>query len=576
MSRVRDWMMPLLSLAAAAMCMLPAACSHTPKQSELARLDREANKAMARLVGTSTDSLATLLLGKATEAGDKVYQGKAHLYLSKFYWDLDSSEVIDRLSHLDQAEAIAHETHNDTLLAWVYNQRGVWEMVHNLAPVTARYWFNKSVETATSLGERWLGIPAEINMSQSCMMTGDTMGIQYDRDLFEYAIKSRRPEHIRASGFNCAVYYARIVSDTAMLRPYLDAVESLSENSQGVRPFVYAIFFYHKGQYAKAADMMVLADPMRYRDYSLFYAEILSRLGRYDESDRWVNVNDSFPGVIFSDSEVRSIRIKAVNAAGAGRWSDAYHLQKTYEEMRDSIDASNTRDLSRRYKVEYEVNIKDRQLAEQRMRIRNMATTITLGVVIIILVVVGYSFYHRRKTRFYRDIVRQNMAHIEKETLLEGLLAQREAEIASLVSDRKDASSDDVVKSDSEVERGGLTDDKTDRIFAKIRELTEVQQVWRDVSITRESFADMVGCNRTYFTEVIKRRTGMTYTQYMNSCRIKEAVRILSNADDDTPLKEISASLGFLSIGTFYTAFKQETGITPAAYRKTARELRRE
>ena len=168
------------------------------------------------------------------------------------------------------------------------------------------------------------------------------------------------------------------------------------------------------------------------------------------------------------------------------------------------------------------------------------------------------------------------MAHIEKETLLEGLLAQREAEIASLVSDRKDASSDDVVKSDSEAERGALTDDKTDRIFAKIRELTEVQQVWRDVSITRESFADVVGCNRTYFTEVIKRRTGMTYTQYMNSCRIKEAVRILSNADDDTPLKEISASLGFLSIGTFYTAFKQETGITPAAYRKTARELRRE
>ena len=67
----------------------------------------------------------------------------------------------------------------------------------------------------------------------------------------------------------------------------------------------------------------------------------------------------------------------------------------------------------------------------------------------------------------------------------------------------------------------------------------------------------------------------MSYTQYMNSCRIQEAIRILSDPSDDTPLKDLSTALGFLSLGTFYSSFKQATGISPAAYRKTARELQK-
>lgn len=97
--------------------------------------------------------------------------------------------------------------------------------------------------------------------------------------------------------------------------------------------------------------------------------------------------------------------------------------------------------------------------------------------------------------------------------------------------------------------------------------------MWRDVNITRDSFADMVGCNRTYFTEAIKSHTGMSYTQYMNSCRIREAVRVLSEPADDTPLKNLSASLGFLTLASFYAGFKKETGMSPAAFRKTARDL---
>lgn len=562
MKSFRFRIMPFVCLAAAIICMLlPSACSRSSRQPELRRLDREANDAMARFVDRSTDSLATLLLDRATRAGDRTYQGKAHFYLSKFYWDLDSVTVARKLSHLDQAEAIARETGNDTLLAWVYNQRGVWELSQNLAPVTARYWFNKSIETATPLGERWISIPAENNMSESCRVSGDTLGIQYDRELFDYAVRSRQPELMWASGLHCAVYYAMTASDTIVLNPYLDAVDALPDYSQGIRQFVYAIYCFNRGEYGKAAELMEEAGPTRYRDFRVFYAEILNRLGRFDESDSWLAANDTAPGVIFSDSEVRAVKAKALNAAATARWSDAYRWQKVYERMRDSIDASNSRDLSRRYNVEYEVNIKDRRIAEQTRDLKELRLTIAWSLALVLVIIASLCIYIWKRRGFYRDIVRQNLDFVARQKDYEQRLAAFET------------NADTTRPHDSEASSSGANDSKLDGIFNQIRTLAEEKQVWRDVNITRDSFADMVGCNRTYFTEAIKSHTGMSYTQYMNSCRIREAVRVLSEPADDTPLKNLSASLGFLTLASFYAGFKKETGMSPAAFRKTARDL---
>lgn len=568
MSPLSRRIMPFVCLAAAIMCMLlPSACSRSSRQPELRRLDREANDAMARFADRSTDSLAALLLDRATRAGDRTYQGKAHFYLSKFYWDLDSATVARKLSHLDQAEAIARETGNDTLLAYIYNQRGVWELSQNLAPVTARYWFNRSIETATPLGERWISIPAENNMSESCRISGDTIGIQYDRELFDYAVRSRQPELMWASGLHCAVYYAMTASDTAVLNPYLDAVDALPDYSRGIRQFVYAIYFFNKGEYGSAAKLMEEADPTRYRDFRVFYAEILNRLGRFDESDSWLAANDTAPGVIFSDSEVRAVKAKALNAAGSARWSDAYRWQRVYEGMRDSIDDSNSRDLSRRYKVEYEVNIKDRQILDQTRRLKELHSAIAWSLALVLVIIASLCIYIWKRRGFYRDIVRQNIDFIARQKDYEERLAacgQRADTPCAAETPQPDTPDEPLPKA---------PDSRLDGIFNQIRSLAEEKQVWRDVNITRDSFADMVGCNRTYFTEAIKSHAGMSYTQYMNSCRIREAVKVLSDPADDTPLKDLSASLGFLTLASFYAGFKKETGMSPAAFRKTARDL---
>ncbi len=100
----------------------------------------------------------------------------------------------------------------------------------------------------------------------------------------------------------------------------------------------------------------------------------------------------------------------------------------------------------------------------------------------------------------------------------------------------------------------------------------EVNRVWTDLNITREIFAELVGCNRTYFSQVIKTHTGMSYTRFMNSRRVHEAVKILGEPVEVSSFATLSRDLGFLSESTFYAAFRQIMGMTPATYRKIALE----
>ena len=86
--------------------------------------------------------------------------------------------------------------------------------------------------------------------------------------------------------------------------------------------------------------------------------------------------------------------------------------------------------------------------------------------------------------------------------------------------------------------------------------------------------AAMLGTNRTYLSAVIKEKSGMNYQQFINSYRIQEAIRILSDNDSaDYPLKQLWNDLGFSSSSTFYKLFQQAVGITPSVFRKQYLEM---
>lgn len=565
-----------------------ASCSGRKDDTELARLDREATLSMSTLSKEDLDSIGHLLLKKARSERNRTYEGKAHFYLSSFRSGLSDDERKSRLDHLDSAEQIADDTDNDTLRSMVYNQRGVWELADSYSPATAQYWFSRSIEKASGLGKRFYSIPAEMNMSEAYRMSGDTIGIRYDKDLFEYAMKRDEPLLRFTAGLHCASYYATTANDTSELRLYIDAMRLMEKEFPGASEMVYAKFFFGKGRYLEAEHFISRSQPDNYPDFQILYAEILNKLGKFEESELLAQkAMQSRNSLSFYDFG-KLLKIRAANMDALGNHREAYHRMGEYEDFRDSIARSRSLDLMKRYRIEYEVAAKDREILEQRIRMRTMTFTISAIVTLAIVAALFYFLWNRRRNRFYKDIVRQNREFIDRQDLLEKSIARRDSIISDLearlkilhkeglpqASDNDSSTEESGIKDESVADvptlQRGLSDERIDEFFDRILTLCDKEQVWRDTSITRDSFAARVGCNRTYLTEVIKAKTGMGYSQYMNSCRIREAVRVLSDPDNSVQLKELSAKIGFMTIQTFYSTFRQQIGMSPAAFRKSA------
>ena len=74
----------------------------------------------------------------------------------------------------------------------------------------------------------------------------------------------------------------------------------------------------------------------------------------------------------------------------------------------------------------------------------------------------------------------------------------------------------------------------------------------------------------------INEQSKLSFTHYVNRFRIEEAIRLLSDPNNETPMKAISAELGFNSISTFYNLFQSSVGMPPSQYRNKVMELQKE
>ena len=118
-----------------------------------------------------------------------------------------------------------------------------------------------------------------------------------------------------------------------------------------------------------------------------------------------------------------------------------------------------------------------------------------------------------------------------------------------------------------------LNEEKKSDLFQALEILMSEQKVYMDNLLTKDKVAEQLGSNRTYLSQIINEQTGKTFTQYINDYRIQDAIRRLSDPDNQIPLKALSVELGFNSSTTFYKQFQIATGMTPAQYRSQVIEM---
>lgn len=89
--------------------------------------------------------------------------------------------------------------------------------------------------------------------------------------------------------------------------------------------------------------------------------------------------------------------------------------------------------------------------------------------------------------------------------------------------------------------------------------LVEKILAWIDMdlsgNLTLKHFAKALNVNASYLSKTFSREMGVSLTEYVNSCRIKKACRILENTN--LKLESIARQCGFANTHYFIRQFKK-------------------
>ena len=97
--------------------------------------------------------------------------------------------------------------------------------------------------------------------------------------------------------------------------------------------------------------------------------------------------------------------------------------------------------------------------------------------------------------------------------------------------------------------------------------LQEIQQNYTNPDLTLALLARRFNLSESYVTRIIKNETSSTFSALLTRLRIERAIAYLVS-DPDLMLVQIAEQCGFSSQHYFSRVFKEQTGFSPADYRK--------
>ncbi len=85
--------------------------------------------------------------------------------------------------------------------------------------------------------------------------------------------------------------------------------------------------------------------------------------------------------------------------------------------------------------------------------------------------------------------------------------------------------------------------------------------------LTLNLIAEQLHISQSYLTRIIKQKTGISFTDYLNKLRINMAIKLLLDKDRDYTINDIANMVGYSSQHYFSRAFKNYIGLSPNQYR---------
>lgn len=118
--------------------------------------------------------------------------------------------------------------------------------------------------------------------------------------------------------------------------------------------------------------------------------------------------------------------------------------------------------------------------------------------------------------------------------------------------------------------KSAVTEEMSARILKRLAETMEAEQPYLNNTLTLPDLAEMISTPPNYVSQVINEQLQMNFFDYVNSYRIETAKKLIINPLPHTlTILDIAMESAFNSKSAFYSAFKKQVGLTPAAFKKS-------
>lgn len=498
------------------------------------------------------------LLEYARETGDSRLEDIAATYLYHAYLNESQTDSLSALQGYVDRICIEDTTTFIGLLA--NNIAAINAINTSLDYPMALDHFNRGYRIAESHSDTVNMAVFLSNISYIYLIREDSSGLESAYKAYDLGVKSGQV-HIRINAMINLADLLLLENDFAgSLRYSQEAMELTGQSSMynymSNVSVIMACALHGQGrmeeageEFARARKYLGEADPEVRARYYLEYGKFLSAKGEYS-----LSLTSFISGLETrgcSPEKKRQILLNMSQTySECGSDADALRCYKEYHTLSDSLSVSRKEKdfnlLRMKYEqVEYEQRITRNELTiERNNRIIIMAVS---ALLLIAVVAVFIYVLYLKQNQMYRQIVEQHQQHLERERKL---------------------------REEHKMKQEGADDRKERELYSRIEDLMTTHRIYRQKDISLDRLAEMLESNRSYVSKVINRFSGMNFISYVNYKRIEEATGILSDSNDDTPLKKLADDLGFNSISTFYRVFQKEVGCPPSRYREEICRLR--
>ena len=92
--------------------------------------------------------------------------------------------------------------------------------------------------------------------------------------------------------------------------------------------------------------------------------------------------------------------------------------------------------------------------------------------------------------------------------------------------------------------------------------------------LSREEMARTAGLSVSYFSKLFTQCIGLSPHQYLVRCRLRHGKKLLAKPEENLSLVDVATEAGFADQAHFCRHFRRAYGVSPLAFRRTARRLR--